>query len=143
MSQFLLDHVQLVAVFVASGLWLAWMEVGRLMSGAQNEISTLQTTQLINQRNAVIVDVRDATEFGTGHIPNSRHIPLEELEQRLPELAKLKARPVVLSCKTGALSGKAQRLLRKHEFTDVYVLKGGLTAWSEANLPLQKSAAAR
>ena len=138
MSQFIISNAMLIAVFVASGCMVLWPEVSRLVRGGGTEIGTLLATQLINQRNAVVVDVRDASEYGSGHIPNSRHIPLAELEARVGELAKLKSRPIVLTCRTGNRSGRAQRILQKAGFSDIYVLKGGISAWAEANLPLPK-----
>ena len=138
MSQFIITNAMLIAVFVASGCMVLWPEVSRLVRGGGNEIGTLLATQLINQRNAVVVDVRDASEYGSGHIPNSRHIPLAELESRVGELTKLKSRPIVLTCRTGNRSGRAQRILQKAGFSDIYVLKGGISAWAEANLPLPK-----
>jgi len=138
MSQFILNNYLLIAVFIASGAMVLWPEIQKLAGGGGNEIGTLVATQLINQRNAVVVDVRETSEFDTGHIPNSRHIPLGELEGRVEELAKWKSKPVVVTCRTGNRSGRAQRILKKAGFSDIYVLKGGITAWAEANLPLPK-----
>jgi rhodanese-related sulfurtransferase len=140
MSQFVVQNYLLLAVFVASGCMVIWPEVAKLVNGGGgSEIGTLLATQLINQKNAVVVDVRDAAEYAAGHIPNSRHIPLGDLESRVGELSKIKNRPIVLTCRTGNRSGRAERILRKAGFENVYVLKGGVTAWSEASLPLPRS----
>jgi len=134
--KFLMDNILLVSLMIGSGLVLIWPFIARLFAGGR-EIGTLEATKLIN-KNAVVVDVRDATEFATGHIPNAKHIPLAELNQRVTELAKFKERPVIISCKNDMRAGQAIRLLLKNQFTQVYQLKGGIAAWQEASLPLER-----
>jgi rhodanese-related sulfurtransferase len=134
--KFLMDNILLVSLMIGSGLVLIWPFIARLFAGGR-EIGTLEATKLIN-KNAVVVDVRDATEFATGHIPNAKHIPLTELGQRVTELAKFKERPVIISCKNDMRAGQAIRLLLKNQFTQVYQLKGGIAAWQEASLPLER-----
>ena len=85
-----------------------------------------------------VLDVRENDEFAAGHLPKARHIPLKELEARLPELAKFKEKPVIVTCRSGARSGSACRALRKAGFTQVHNLKGGVPAWQQANLPVEK-----
>jgi rhodanese-related sulfurtransferase len=131
-----MDNILLVSLMIGSGLVLIWPFIARLFAGGR-EIGTLEATKLIN-KNAVVVDVRDATEFATGHIPNAKHIPLTELGQRVTELAKFKERPVIISCKNDMRAGQAIRLLLKNQFTQVYQLKGGIAAWQEASLPLER-----
>jgi rhodanese-related sulfurtransferase len=93
---------------------------------------------LINQQNAVVLDVRDATEYASGHVINSRNIPLGELDARAAELEKHKAKPVILVCDTGNRSGKAVAVLRRLGIKEVFNLSGGIGAWRQAGLPLEK-----
>jgi len=51
-------------------------------------------------------------------------------------LEKYKSKPVVAVCDAGTTSGKAVQLLQKAGVTDVYGLRGGIAAWTQANLPL-------
>lgn len=108
-------------------------------SGA-NAVSPTQAVMLINRQDAAVIDVRESGEFEAGHLPNARHIPLTELEKRAAELTKLKKKPVILVCQTGARSGKAIDTLRKLGFEQVLNLAGGVMAWSQANQPLVKGA---
>jgi rhodanese-related sulfurtransferase len=137
MADFLLNNLALVALFLASGALLAWPELSRFAGGASS-LGTLEATRLMNQAGTLVLDVREPDEFAAGHLPKARHIPLKELEARLPELAKFKDKPVIITCRTGARSGSACRVLGKAGFTQVHNLKGGVPAWQQANLPVEK-----
>ena len=137
MGEFLLNNIWLVAIFVTSGLMLAWPELSRLM-GASSEIGTLEATQLMNQGPTLVLDVRDGTEYAAGHLPRARHIPLAELEKRVEEIGKFKEKAVIVTCQSGIRSGRAAKLLKSAGFTTVYELKGGLAAWQQASLPVEK-----
>jgi rhodanese-related sulfurtransferase len=121
-----------------SGAMLLWPLIQRLATGGGKEVSVQQAVQLINRRDAVVLDVRDAQEFAAGHLPRARHIPLGELAGRLGEIGKFKEKPVIVTDRTGARSGAACRLLRKSGFSHVYQLKGGVAAWQQASLPVEK-----
>ncbi|MGZ5037746.1 MAG: rhodanese-like domain-containing protein [Usitatibacter sp.] len=137
MGEFIIENIALVALFVASGAMLVWPEISKLIGGA-NEVGTLEATRLMNQSSTLVLDVRDAAEFAAGHLPKARHIPLDELSKRVGEIAKYKEKPVLVTCKGGTRSAGAARVLKQAGFTTVYQLKGGLGAWREASLPLEK-----
>ena len=130
----------LAVVAVVSGAMLLAPFVSRLFSPGRG-VSALQAVQLINRRDAVIVDVRDDAEFAAGHIPNARHIPLAQLGERLKELERYKSRPIVVSCRSGTRSASASSILQKHGFSEVFSLSGGVAAWEQASMPVEKSAA--
>jgi rhodanese-related sulfurtransferase len=94
---------------------------------------------LVNRQDALVLDVRTDEEYKSGHIVDSLHIPVGLLSQRLGELSKHKAKPIVVLCRTGNRSAAACSLLRKQGFNPIYRLAGGVTAWQSANLPLSKS----
>ena len=137
MAEFLVNNIALVGLFLASGAMLFWPEISKLMAGA-NAIGTLEATRLMNQGMSLVLDVRDTEEFAAGHLPRARHIPLKDLGTRVDEIAKYKAKPVILTCKTGARSASAVRLLKQAGFASVYMLKGGLAAWEQASLPVER-----
>ena len=135
--KFVGDNLFLVAVAFVSGAMLIWPAVRR--AGGGESVSTLQATLLMNQQNALVLDVRDAAEYGKGHMLNARNIPLAELEARAAELEKHKAKPVIVVYDDGGnRSGKAAAALRKRGFEQVFTLSGGIGAWRQAGLPLEK-----
>ena len=135
-EKFIIDNWPLVAVAVASGGMLVWPFIAGGRGG--NRLSTLQATQMINQNDAVVIDVRDQADFARGHIVNSRSFPARVFDERRTELEKLKAAPVILSCDTGQRAGPAAEKLRTFGLAEVYVLQGGFNAWRDAGLPVTR-----
>ena len=135
--QFVQNNLMLIAVALLSAGMLVWPRIGRRISGVK-EVETLEATQLINHRDAVILDVREDKEFVTGRLPNAKHIPLGQLVARLKDVEKFKKKPIVVNCRSGARSATACGILRKNGFEEVYNLKGGINAWQQANMPVEK-----
>lgn len=133
---FVMANWPLIAVAFVSGAMLVWPVVAGSRGGAK--VSTLQATQLINQKDAVIIDVREQAEFARGHIANAKSFPAKLIEERRAELEKLKAAPVIVSCDTGMRAAAAADKLRSLGVPDVYVLAGGVNAWRDAGLPVAK-----
>jgi rhodanese-related sulfurtransferase len=137
MGEFLMNNLALVALFLASGVMLLWPEILKLAGGG-GEVGTLEATRLMNQGSSLILDIRDAKDFAAGHLPRARHIPLAELPKRLGEIAKFKDKAVIVTDRSGTRSGSACRYLRREGFANVVTLKGGLAAWQQASLPVEK-----
>ena len=135
--QFVQSNIWLILLAVASGFMLIMPNLGAILRGIK-EVGVLEATQLINHRDAVVVDVREDNEWVTGHIPHARHIPLGQLASRLKELEKFKAKPIVVGCRSGHRSANACSVLKKNGFNEVYNLKGGIIAWEQANMPVEK-----
>jgi rhodanese-related sulfurtransferase len=134
--EFVKDNLAWIGLAVFSGGMLVY-QTWAARSGGE-AVSPMQATLMINREDATVVDVRDVAEFAQGHIPNSRHIPLGQLEKRLTELEKLKDKPLIINCASGNRSGSACGTLRKHGFARVVNLSGGLAAWDQAGLPVTK-----
>jgi rhodanese-related sulfurtransferase len=134
---FLQQNWALVLIAGVSGALLLWPGIAAgVRSGG---VSPGDAVQLINREKAVVVDVSETEEFAAGHIGGARNIPVNDLEQRLPEVVKNKGVPLILVCSTGA---RAQRCLTKAKslgYEKAVVLGGGLRAWKEANLPVEKT----
>ena len=133
---FLMQQWHLVLIAVVSGGMLLWPSIGR---GARGGLTPNGAVQLMNREKAVVVDVCESDEFAAGHIASARNIPLNQLEQRLPEVVKNKSLPLVLVCQTGGRAQRALAVAKSLGYDKAVVLGGGLGAWKEANLPLEKS----
>ncbi|MGH8670783.1 MAG: rhodanese-like domain-containing protein [Burkholderiales bacterium] len=135
---FIIDNIGLVLVAVASGAMLIWPTVSPLLWGIK-DVGSLDAVQLMNHQDAQVLDVREESEFKQGHISNARNIPLAQLSTKLKDLEKLKKRPLLVHCQSGSRALRACGLLTKNGFEQVYNLRGGLEAWRQANLPIEKS----
>jgi rhodanese-related sulfurtransferase len=85
-----------------------------------------------------LLDVREPHEYAEARVPGSTLVPLGQLAYRLEQLPK--DRPIVVICRSGNRSGVAIRQLRRHGFTTVQNLRGGLLAWLHAGQPVQRGA---
>ena len=130
-------NMMLFGVALATGGMLIWPLITRLYRTG-TDVGSFEAVQLINRRDAVVLDVRDAGEFAAGHVANARHIPETELANRVKELEKYKSRPIIITCRSGARVGAVSGILRKHGFSEVFGLRGGIAAWQQAGLPLEK-----
>ena len=130
-------HMLLFGLAAASGAMLIWPLVSRPFRQS-NEVGTFEAVQLINRRDALVLDVRDTGDYAAGHVANAKHIPEAQLADRMKELDKHKSRPIIVSCGTGSRSHVVTGALRKQGFAEVFALKGGVAAWQQASLPLEK-----
>jgi rhodanese-related sulfurtransferase len=135
--KFIQENILLIVVAFASGAMLLWPYVRRATGGPS--ITTLQATQLINREDALVVDVRDPGEYGAGHILGAKNIPLSRIDAGGAEIAaKRKDKPVIVYCDTGNRAAKAAAALKSQGFAKVLNLSGGLGAWQQAGLPVEK-----
>jgi len=135
--EFVQNNIWLFLIAAVSGAVLVWPWVAKRVSGAA-EVGPLEAVQLINRKDAVVLDVREPGEFAAGHIAGARNFPLAAIEKRASDLARFKSRPVLIACATSARSHAAFGALKKLGFGEVYVLAGGMSAWQQASLPVEK-----
>lgn len=86
----------------------------------------------------VCVDVRGAHEYAgpLGHVEGALSIPLPELEARVGELPR--GRALLMICRSGVRSEKACRLLEERGSGPAVNLTGGMIAWNQAGLPVER-----
>lgn len=135
LPEFVGNHLFLVSLFVAISILLFWNIFGGAMSGVR-QAAPADVTVLINREGALVVDIRDAQEYESGHILSARNIPEAKLQPDLESLSEFKGSNIVICCANGAASMRAARLLRMNGFEKIYSLKGGLSAWRNEHLPL-------
>ncbi|CAN0623721.1 Rhodanese-like protein [Burkholderia multivorans] len=132
-------NLALIAILLVSGGLLAVPALRRGRGG----LSAAEATQLINRRNAVVIDLRPATEFAAGHLPSARQIEAAEIGAKLAQVAKNKSTPVLLVCQNGQQSLKAVREVEAAGYAEVHVLEGGVSAWQQAGMPVVKQGATK
>ena len=137
--KFLLDNWYLFLMALGAGALLFVPALQKRAAAGEAPISPAGAVNLINREKAQIIDVCDASEYAAEHIGSAKHIPLAELESRLPTVVKNKSLPGILVCSRGARSGKAQNIAKKLGYDKAYSLEGGTAAWKAANYPVEKS----
>jgi rhodanese-related sulfurtransferase len=110
-------------------------------------ISTVELQhRLQSERPILVIDVRGPEDFSSepGHIPGALNIPLEDWpSDGPPQLKVAKDHPVALVCRTDRRSSQAAKQLMRSGFTQVRVVKGGMTDWQHHHFPIQTSATHR
>ena len=131
--------------FANANLWLALAIVAttlavifnelRLKSQTLGTISPAQAVRLIND-GATVVDLRDAEAFSSGHLIDALNLNPKELANSKKLNSK---KGLLLVCENGAKSARALAELRKAGFDNSFGLKGGIAAWQQENLPIERS----
>ena len=95
-------------------------------------INIIEFEALQNDKDLVVIDVRNTGELSSGVIPKSIHINVMEssFATKVKELDRTKT--YVMYCRSGLRSARACQIMAKNEFKDLYNLKGGFIAWDKA-----------
>ena len=125
-----------MVIALTSGIALMWPV---LAHGAASGLSTAEAVQLINREKAVVIDVCEPEEYAQGHVAGAKNVPLAQLEAQLPKWVKSKTTPVVMLCQAGSRAARAAAQAQKMGYTQAQPLAGGLKAWREASLPVEKA----
>ena len=120
--------------FLVGGM-TAWRSEGRPVSRLEQIDPDQLAARLEADDELVVLDVRDASEFASGHIPEAVHMPYGEIGERAGELSV--ERPIATVCSGGKRSGLAASLLQREGFKQViHVGKGGVGTWKRAGHPI-------
>ncbi len=137
LSIFLIQHWPLAAAFVvALFIWIGFEF--RLSFSGIPQLSVSTATILMNRSDAFVVDVRDFSSYEKGHITQAINIPIVDLNKGNGKLDAHKERPILLVCATGTQALAAANTLKKQGFQALSILKGGMNAWLQENLPIVK-----
>ena len=110
---------------------------GKSNSGpAHREVSAQELDAMLRAGEAMVVDVREADEFATGHIPGAINMPLSMFQpSRLPEA---QGKTLVLNCLGGKRSAMALEKCGMAKAAVDTHLAGGFGAWQAARLPVER-----
>lgn len=87
----------------------------------------------------MLIDVSEPAEYAASHASGSKNVPFGTLETA-GDLPKNKALPLLLMCPTGARANRGVAILRKRGYERAQAVAGGVSAWREANLPIERTA---
>lgn len=134
---FITEHWVLSTLF---GVLLLVVLINEYMQRSMGlpSITPQEAIQLINHKDALVVDCRAESLFVTGYIIHSINVPMELLEGRLHKLKQAGHHPMILVCAPGQSIDKIIQRLKTEGFKELYLLQGGLRAWTQADLPLVK-----
>jgi rhodanese-related sulfurtransferase len=106
-----------------------------LLNGSSAMPAEISVDQALEKRNqgALMLDVREPSEWNEGHIPEATLIPLGELEARLAELPR--DQEIVVVCRSGNRSATGRDILRQAGFEQVTSMAGGMNQWSAKGFP--------
>ena len=134
--QFIIENWALVLIALTSGGMLLWSSYGGM--GGTDGVSAAQAVLKVNREKGVMIDVCDPAEHQAGHAVGSKNIPLGQLDKRLSDLPKDKNTPVLVMCASGMRAKRAAAQLRKEGYVNATPVSGGMRAWREAGLPVEK-----
>ena len=115
------------------GGFSTWRSSGRPIARS----GTITPRELAERLDEVtVLDVREADELASGHIPGAQHVYVGELEDRLASLDIDPGQDLVVTCGVGHRAGVAASILRRAGLPSVHNLLGGMKAWRRLELPL-------
>ena len=133
-ARFALDNIiwTMLASAAAGGLiWSFTRNSSRLVDCADAVL-------MVKRDKGIFIDTRSLADFSGGRIAQARHIPADEIDKRANEIDRYRDKPVILVCQNGMNSRQRARVLTDAGFAAVHVMRGGMNAWTEAQLPLLK-----
>lgn len=135
---FLFNHYILTSAFVALLIMLIVSELKGRVLGFK-DVAVNDAVKLINQQDAVVVDLREEGLYKSGHIVNAISAPLGLLDSKLAQLEAHRDKPIILVCRTGQTAARGCVDLSRKGFKNLYKLRGGMLSWIDHNMPTVKN----
>jgi molybdopterin/thiamine biosynthesis adenylyltransferase/rhodanese-related sulfurtransferase len=114
-----------------------YRELLQQVRGEIAEIDAARAREVVDGREAVVVDIREQDEWDEGHIAGAVHIPRGHLESRIERAAPDRAQPILLYCSQGNRSAFAAKTLEEMGYEDVVSLAAGFTDWKRNGYPVE------
>lgn len=111
------------------------MVISLLLVGCSSGVSFIsidrnRAEKLINEENAIVIDVRTLEEYQSGHIKDSINIPIDKITiEKLEQVIPSKDNNIIVYCRSGNRSRQTAQILIDLGYTNVYDL-GGINNWS-------------
>lgn len=139
--QFAMHHWQLVLALVVILVLIAGFEI-KTRAGNAPSINVQEAVRWINHQDAVIIDIRPQEAFNKGHIVHAQSMAPDNVVTALTQgkhAEKYQDKPIIVVCAQGLQAQKIAGLLKKANMAQVAILKGGISSWTAADLPLKKT----
>jgi len=132
-SEFVVNHWVLVTMFVmvATALTISFLK-------SFEGVTPYQAVNLMNQDNALVLDVRKNGDYKKGHIIGALNLPVGLIRESISDLQKHKDKSILLCCQTGGESSVALKTLKQLGFERTQTIKGGILAWQQESFPLER-----
>lgn len=134
---FALQNWPLIGLAIIIILALVFIQL-RHFGGAAPRLTSAQATQLINQKNSRVLDIRTKDAYIKGHISGAKHYDPKDSKTWLVELAKKPEAPTLVVCAQGQTAQDIANQLKKHGVQNVGILEGGMASWQKDSLPVVK-----
>jgi rhodanese-related sulfurtransferase len=115
--------------------FVALVAVQQLQAGQGVDVKQAQS---MVSGGALLLDVREPSEYAVIHVPDAKLVPLGEVSYRLKEIEAYKDKPIAVICRSGRRSAEAVAILQGAGFTQVSNVQGGIQAWEQAGLTVVK-----
>lgn len=136
---FLASHSLLVIAFIVI---LALLVLTNKSADKAQGVSVLTPEAIVglmNHEKAHVLDIRNEVAFKAGHLLGAQHMPVEQLNTQLKKLEKYKTTSLIIVGQAQADAVRTGSMLVKQGFSQVACLRGGISTWRDAGMPLVKS----
>ena len=137
LAEFIGNHLWLTLAFMAVFFLFIMIVISERMQAFAN-INASELTQLVNHKDAVLIDTRSENDYQQGHIVNATNLPLAEIISGNKNIENLKGKNVIAYCTSGMTSKSACKHLIKSGVKNVFNLTGGINGWINDKLPTVK-----
>jgi rhodanese-related sulfurtransferase len=138
LSEFVLNNIVLFAALIGVLVLLIKAELDHQASKGLFLSPAMAIRLMNNHDDALLIDIRSAAEYKSGHIKGAKNTPLAELSSAIESYSSYKSKPVLIYCNSGNTATRAIKLLKKAGFENINNLEGGIAAWKDASMPLTK-----
>jgi len=137
LAEFISNHLFLTLAFMAVFFLFITLTINEKLQSFAN-VNPAELTQLVNHKNAIVIDTRTESEFANGHIVNAINMPLSDLTTGNKTIEQLKDKTVIAYCVSCLSSKSACKHLTKSGIENVFNLTGGINGWINDKLPIVK-----
>ncbi|MFK8012590.1 MAG: rhodanese-like domain-containing protein [Marinicellaceae bacterium] len=137
LAEFIGNHLFLTLAFMAVFFLFIIMTMNEKLQTFAN-VTPAELTQLVNHKNATVIDTRSEADFASGHIVNAVNMPLADILSGKNPVTQFKDKTVIAYCATGMSSKSACKHLTKSGIVNTFNLTGGINGWIKDKLPIVK-----